>query len=170
MSTEESKIPGVRVTRVRLNEDPRGHFAEIQRSSEYGGFAQSNHSRSLKGVVRGLHYHQYQSDLWYVVRGRAQVALADLRNRQDPPTVEVFDLTETAPSVVLIPPGVAHGYAAIEDVDLVYWVTHEYDGSDEYGVAWDDPTLAIPWAVSQPVLSNRDQQNPALQWNSIPRF
>ena len=170
MKKEESNIPGVLLTRVRLNEDSRGHLAEIQRSSVYGNFAQSNHSRTLKGTLRGLHYHRYQSDLWYVVRGAAQVGLADLRNRESPPAVEVFTLTETAPSVIFIPPGVAHGYAAIEDVDIVYWVTREYDGSDEYGVAWDDPTLAIPWTVTRPVLSDRDEQNPPLQWNSIPRF
>ena len=64
------------------------------------------------------------------------------------------------PSILLVPPGVAHGFLALEDLDLIYLVDREYDGSDEFGIAWDDVTLAIPWATGTPELSDRDRANP----------
>jgi len=66
---------------------------------------------------------------------------------------------------------VAHGYLALTEIDLIYWVTSEYDPSDENGVAWDDPTLAVPWQLERPpVLSDRDAVNPTFQWELIPSF
>jgi len=75
------------------------------------------------------------------------------------------------PTVVYVPPGVAHGYLALTQIDLIYWVTREYDPDDENGVAWDDPTLAIGWQLDRPpVVSERDSRNPGLQWDLIPAF
>lgn len=152
-----SRIEGVVVTPVERHEDGRGFFSEIARFGEY---RQANHSHSRRGVLRGLHYHVEQADLWYVVRGTAQVALADLRG--DEPVVETLTAGESSPCTIYVPPRVAHGFLALTDVDLVYLVTHEYDASDEHGVAWDDPTLAIPWALTNPILSDRDRANPPL--------
>ena len=59
-----------------------------------------------------------------------------------------------------IPPGVAHGFAALTDVTLVYLLDRYFDGSDEYGVAWDDPEIAADWGIMNPVLSARDRANP----------
>lgn len=151
--------------------DERGHFVEILRQGDYPErFVQSNHSRSKKGALRGLHYHRLQADLWYVVSGRAQVALADLRARTVAPTTMTIELDEERPATLYIPAGVAHGYLALTDMDLVYWVTREYDATDEHGVAWNDPNLSIQWAVDDPVLSKRDAENPLLQWDLIPSF
>ena len=81
--------------------------------------------------------------------------------------VETRDLREDG--WVEIPAGVAHGFLAIEPLDLVYLVTIEYDGSDEHGFAWDDPLAAVPWPdVSgapdgRPILSERDRTNPSLE-------
>ncbi|MGH9269435.1 MAG: dTDP-4-dehydrorhamnose 3,5-epimerase family protein, partial [Acidimicrobiales bacterium] len=61
----------------------------------------------------------------------------------------------------------AHGFLALTDVDLLYWVTHYYDASDEFGVAWDDPTLGIAWRIDEPILSERDRANAPLRWDSI---
>lgn len=152
-----TSIDGVVVTPVERHEDGRGFFSEIARFGEY---RQANHSHSQRGVLRGLHYHLSQADLWYVVRGTAQVALADLRG--DEPVVETITVGESAPCTIYVPPRVAHGFLALTDVDLVYLVTQEYDASDEHGVAWDDPTLAIPWALEDPILSDRDRSNPHL--------
>jgi len=70
-----------------------------------------------------------------------------------------------------VPAGVAHGYLALTEIDLIYWVTREYDPGDENGVAWDDPTLAIDWRLDgPPVVSERDSRNPGLQWDLIPAF
>jgi dTDP-4-dehydrorhamnose 3,5-epimerase len=75
------------------------------------------------------------------------------------------------PTAVYVPSGVAHGYLALTEIDLIYWVTREYDPADENGVAWDDPTLAIAWQLdAAPVVSERDASNPALEWDLIPAF
>jgi len=92
MPTEvASAIPGVLIERPQVHGDERGRFVEIYRASRMPEpFRQSNHSRSAAGVLRGLHYHRHQADLWYLVSGRAQVALADLRRRGCRPHVETF--------------------------------------------------------------------------------
>ena len=165
------KIPGVELKPAHAVADARGRFAEIYRASgDHPAFVQANHSRSKAGVVRGLHYHLKQADLWYVVGGTARVGLVDLRNRTDPPTGETVDLRDDEPATLFVPPGVAHGFAALTDVELIYWVTAEYDASDEFGIAWDDPAINLDWGVSDPILSDRDSSNPRLAWNNVPQF
>ena len=101
--------------------------------------------------------------------GRAQVGLADLRRRGGTPPTETLVLDAAEPTTVFIPRGVAHGYLALTEIDLIYWVTGEYDPADEHGVAWNDPTLAIPWQLDgEPVVSERDAQNPGLEWELVP--
>ncbi|HEU0194238.1 MAG TPA: dTDP-4-dehydrorhamnose 3,5-epimerase family protein [Gaiellales bacterium] len=172
MPTDSSAIRGVLIERPQVHADGRGRFSELYRAASMPhGFAQSNHSRSAPGVLRGLHYHRHQDDLWYVVRGRAQVALADLRVPGPDPLVETHVLDGEQPVTIYIPRGVAHGYLALGELDLIYWVTAEYDPTDELGVAWDDPSLGIPWQLdAPPVLSDRDAANPALEWERIPSF
>ncbi|MEA2476662.1 MAG: dTDP-4-dehydrorhamnose 3,5-epimerase [Actinomycetota bacterium] len=163
-------IDGVIETRIEVHADERGSFAEIMRATGFPeAFAQANHSVSKAGVLRGLHYHVRQADLWYVISGRAQVALADLRTSQER-RVRTLDLSCDSPQTLFIPKGVAHGFFARTDVDLIYWVTHEYDPQDEHGIAWNDPFLAIPWQTSDPILSARDSANQSLEWTTIPRF
>jgi len=162
-------IPGALIGAPEVNGDERGSLMEIFRESLLGvRFVQGNHSKSKPGVLRGLHWHRHQADLWYVIGGQAQAMLADLRTRTDQPAVVSIDLVGGEPQVLYIPPGVAHGYLAVTEVDLIYWVTGYYDASDEFGVAWDDPTLEAPWKISDPILSDRDKANPKLEWDSIP--
>ena len=173
MPTETvSAIEGVRIVKLDVYGDLRGRFCEIFRSAAMPEtFVQCNHSRSSAGVLRGLHYHRKQADLWYVPGGRAQVGLADLRRRDGKPPTETFVLDAAEPTTVFIPAGVAHGYLALTDLDVIYWVTSEYDPSDEHGVAWNDPTLAIPWRIdAEPVVSERDSENPNLDWELVPEF
>jgi dTDP-4-dehydrorhamnose 3,5-epimerase len=172
MPTENSTIPGVLIHRPRVFSDPRGRFVEIFRAASMPEqFVQSNHSTSVAGALRGLHYHEHQADLWYLATGRAQVALADLRTGGGTPKVETFVFDGEAPANIYIPSGVAHGYLALTDIELIYWVTSEYDPSDEHGVAWDDPILSVPWQLSgEPLLSGRDAENPRLNWELIPSF
>jgi dTDP-4-dehydrorhamnose 3,5-epimerase len=141
---------------------------EIFREDALGvEFVQGNHSRSVKGALRGLHWHKHQSDAWYVIGGHAQAMLADLRTPSEHPAVASVDLQADGPAVLYIPPGIAHGFLAVTDLDLIYWVTAYYDASDEFGVAWDDPTLAAPWKIDDPILSDRDKSNPKLEWETI---
>lgn len=161
-------IPGALLLHPKVYEDPRGSFLEIFREDALGvEFVQGNHSRSVQGALRGLHWHKNQSDAWYVINGHAQAMLADLRAPSERPAVASVDLMADQPAVLYIPPGVAHGFLAVTDLDLIYWVTAYYDASDEFGVAWDDPTIAAPWKIDDPILSGRDMSNPKLEWETI---
>jgi dTDP-4-dehydrorhamnose 3,5-epimerase len=133
-------------------------------------FTQANLSTSSAGVLRGLHLHRRQLDHWIVIEGRALVALVDVRpliaGTAERPLVEVREAP--VDSTVTIPAGVAHGFLALEPLELIYLVTNEFDGSDELGFAWDDRLAAVPWPAvagtpdGRPILSDRDRSNPSL--------
>jgi dTDP-4-dehydrorhamnose 3,5-epimerase len=167
---------------VARHGDLRGSFRELWRASAFGtldprvagrsepAFTQANLSTSSPGVLRGLHLHRRQLDHWIVIEGRALVALVDARplvaGTADRPIVEVREAPRD--TTVTIPAGVAHGFLALEPLQLVYLVTNEFDGTDELGFAWDDPLAAVPWPHvagtpdGRPILSGRDQSNPPL--------
>jgi dTDP-4-dehydrorhamnose 3,5-epimerase len=180
-----SELPGVRYGRIVRHTDERGSFRELWRQSGAGPldpadagaapgsdvrFVQSNLSTSAPGVLRGLHYHRRQLDYWVVSAGRAFVALVDVRplmaGRDQPSAVETRELEPD--EWVIIPAGVAHGFLALEPLDVVYLVTNEFDGTDELGFAWDDPAVGVPWPIlrvtadGRPILSDRDRSNPSL--------
>ena len=166
-----SILPGVIYGSIARHGDARGSFRELWRAGQFPGvtFVQANLSTSVAGVLRGLHLHRLQDDLWVVAEGRALVALVDVRpalTGTGPAVVETRELA--ADGWVYIPTGVAHGFLAIEPLQLVYLVTNEYDGADELGFAWDDPAVAVPWPAleatpdGRPILSDRDLTNPPL--------
>jgi dTDP-4-dehydrorhamnose 3,5-epimerase len=168
MKMEELEIPGVLLGRPERFEDDRGWFMEILREDAFGvSFVQGNHSHSRAGVLRGLHYHAKQSDAWYVASGQAQVGLADLRRPTDHPASLALDMASDDPAVLYIPPGVAHGFLAVSELDLIYWVTHYFDNSDEQGIQWNDPTADVPWSVEKPIVSDRDLSAPPLKWGVV---
>lgn len=165
---EIAEIAGVQVAELALWRDERGFFCETFRAAWFPqrswAVVQTNRSESVQGVLRGLHYHHHQVDYWYVPRGRIRVGLADLR--QGSPTYlqsTILEMGEDLPLGLFIPVGVAHGFYTLRDATLTYLVDNYYDGKDEHGVAWDDPTLAVPWGVDAPDLSPRDRQNPRLE-------
>lgn len=165
------RIEGVRLIDLEVHEDDRGLFTEIFRAGDCADpFLQANRSTSRAGVLRGLHFHRYQADLWHVVRGRALAVMVDLRERRDPPRSASVELDGDVPQTLFIPPGVAHGFRALTDVELIYWVTREYDSSDEFGIAWNDPYLQLDWGPGDPILSRRDLHNERLKWDLIPEF
>jgi dTDP-4-dehydrorhamnose 3,5-epimerase len=145
--------------------DERGRFTETFRKAWFPQRSweriQVNRSASRAGVLRGLHYHFRQVDYWFVAEGKIRAALYDLR--PDSPTylvaqtVEIGDCDEKG---LFIPVGVAHGFVALTDAVLIYVVDNYYDSTDEYGLAWDDPEVAMPWGVESPILSARDAGNP----------
>lgn len=167
-----SALPGVHYGAIVRNADERGSFRELWRASAFPDerFVQANLSTSAAGVLRGLHLHRRQDDLWIVAGGRALVALVDIRAcLADPAAQPAVETRELGPDDwVVIPSGVAHGFLALDPLDLVYLVTNEYDGSDELGFAWDDPAAAVPWPAlagtpdGRPILSGRDGSNPSL--------
>ena len=169
-------IAGVRLGKIARHEDGRGSFRELWRASWFDGerFVQANASVSAPGVLRGLHMHRRQTDHWVVRRGRAFVALVDIRAPLAGGGVAVVATLEMgADDWCAIPPGVAHAFLALEELEMLYLVTNEYDGSDELGFAWDDPTVGVPWPTigrpggsggsgGDPILSERDRTNPTL--------
>jgi dTDP-4-dehydrorhamnose 3,5-epimerase len=176
-----SVLDGVVFGAVQRFGDQRGSFRELWRASRQpplteaatgasdARFVQANLSTSAAGVLRGLHYHRRQLDYWVVASGRAFVALVDVRPAmagRGPAVVETRELA--ADESVVIPTGVAHGFLALEPLQLLYLVTNEYDGTDELGFAWDDPAVGVPWPRldetldGRPILSERDQTNPTL--------
>ncbi len=168
---EPVTLDGVTWGRIERHADARGSFRELWRRSTLDEpFVQANLSTSLPGVLRGLHLHQRQVDHWIVASGRAFVALVDVRPLLDGGSTSAPVETRTLgpDESVTIPRGVAHGFLALEPLELVYLVSNEYDGSDELGFAWDDPTAAVRWPSvpatpdGAPILSDRDRANPPL--------
>lgn len=164
---ESEQIAGVYLAELRAYADERGQFLETFRKEWFPqrswAVVQSNRSDSRSGVIRGLHYHLQQVDYWYVVRGQIRAALADIRRGS--PTflgTETVELGEERQLGLFVPVGVAHGFSALTDATLTYIVDNYYDSNDEYGIAWDDPQLALDWGVKDPVLSERDLANPTL--------
>ena len=161
-------INGVQIARLKTFADERGRFMEtfrrewfLQRTWER---MQCNRSDSRAGVLRGLHYHHHQIDYWYVSAGRLRAALVDIR-RSSPSYLNTFlvEMGEDNEIGLFIPSGVAHGFIAMTDVTLTYTVDNYFNGgADEFGVAWNDPEFNLDWGVSDPVISERDQNNPLL--------
>jgi dTDP-4-dehydrorhamnose 3,5-epimerase len=159
-------IAGVVLRPLTRHADVRGAFTETYRREwlpDGREMVQSNLSRSRAGVLRGPHFHRRQADYWVVVEGRMFVGLIDLRRGsateglRHEVTLEADD-----PAGLYIPPGVAHGFVAETDVVFQYLVDAYFDGSDEFGIAWDDPDLGIAWPVGAPIVSDRDRGNPSL--------
>jgi dTDP-4-dehydrorhamnose 3,5-epimerase len=177
-TTASAQIAGVYIVEPAVHGDERGLFVETYRREWIPGareMIQSNRGDRQLGAVVGLHYHLHQADYWYVPFGRCRVVLHDLR--EGSPTdgaTQVLDIGRREDSThdhrgVFIPPGVAHGFAALSDMTITYLVDGYYNPTDELGVAWDDPAIAADWGLTDPLLSKRDQANPrrsdiAPQW------
>jgi dTDP-4-dehydrorhamnose 3,5-epimerase len=162
--TASEQISGVWVVEPDIHGDERGRFVETYRRSWFPDsrpMVQGNRADRQRGALVGLHYHLHQADYWYAPLGRARVVLHDLRagGPTDGATVQL-DLSGDNHVGVFIPPGVAHGFAALTDLTITYLVDGYYDPADELGVAWDDPQIGADWGITQPVLSARDRHNP----------
>jgi dTDP-4-dehydrorhamnose 3,5-epimerase len=122
---------------------------------------QGSRSDKIAGSLVGFHYHLHQADYWFIVKGRATVALHDLRvgSTTEGATL-ALEMGEHNEVGLFIPPGVAHGFATITDITLTYLVDGYYNPSDELGVRFDDPAINVDWGVTNPVVSDRDMTNP----------
>lgn len=142
---------------LRRNEDERGWFAELGRSSSLPKpIRQANLSWSRQGVIRGLHYHERgQDDLFVCLQGNVRVVVLDRE------TGETFteDIGDDNPVAIYVPGLHAHGYEALTDCLFCYLVTEEYDAADpdELGIPWNDPRVVGLWSTRSPLLSHRDE-------------
>ncbi len=141
----QTEIPGVLIhqpTRARRRSRPVRR--DLPRVGDAGGVCAVQPLALGRGRAARPPLPPHQADLWYLVSGRAQVGLADLRRAR--PHAAGRDARCSTPRcrpASTSRSGVAHGYLALTEIDLIYWVTSEYDPADENGVAWDDPTLAL---------------------------
>jgi dTDP-4-dehydrorhamnose 3,5-epimerase len=168
------EIPELVLVEAVAFEDARGFFMEAYKRSEFVAngipetFVQDNYSHSVRGVLRGLHYQKEprpQGKLVGVVRGEIFDVAVDIRRGS--PTygrwVSVV-LSQENHRMLYVPPGFAHGFCVLSDeADVVYKVTAEFDPALDSGILWNDPDLAIPWPVKEPILSPKDASLPPLR-------
>ena len=167
---------GVAIVPLTLHHDDRGVFTELYRASWETGIApmQWNGVRSEPNVLRGVHVHRRHVDYLTLVAGRATIGLHDLRPGSPSDGLGTcIELDAAAPSALVIPVGVAHGFYFHEPSIHVYAVSHEFDPADELGCRWDDPALAIEWPCVSPHISSRDRDLGSLSelrrtWNEEP--
>jgi dTDP-4-dehydrorhamnose 3,5-epimerase len=169
----ETRIDGLVLIEPRVIADDRGFFFETFRADEYadlgieGPFVQDNHSRSVRGTVRALHFQLQpgQGKLVRAARGAVWDVAVDLR--RDSSTYgqyEAFELSDENAHQLFVPVGFAHGFCVTsEEADVTYKVTSYYDGATERGIAFDDPAIGIPWPTDTPLVSERDRSNPTLE-------
>lgn len=173
MKVIETALPGVVIIEPKVFGDQRGFFIETFQTERYRDagvelpFVQDNHSRSPRGVLRGLHFQRTrpQGKLVSVSRGAVYDVAVDI-NPQSPTCGEFvgIELSDDNHRQLWIPPGYAHGFCVLSDMaDFQYKCTDLYFPEDEGGLLWNDPELNIPWPVEAPLLSAKDQLNPTLR-------
>ena len=179
MTFEETPLPGVYLVQPKVFGDQRGFFLEswnretFRQSGFDMDFVQDNHSRSRRGILRGLHYQtRYtQGKLVRVTAGEVFDVVVDLR--RDSPTLGQWHgvtLSEENQSMLWVPPGFAHGFYVCSDhADFQYKCTDIYHPASEISLAWNDPSLGITWPLADgetPELSDKD--GAGLAWGDIP--
>ena len=166
MEIIETRLPGVLIVKPRVHEDPRGFFMETYRQNVLAGagvddqFVQDNHSRSSRGVLRGLHYQlpHPQAKLCRVVQGEVLDIAVDIRvgSPNFGRWVSVL-LSAENHFQLYIPKGFAHGFVVqSETADFLYKCSDYYNASGDRGVLWNDPDIAIDWQTPSPILSEKD--------------
>jgi dTDP-4-dehydrorhamnose 3,5-epimerase len=166
----ETGLPGVLLLEPKVFGDARGFFMETWQAARYTEagmperFVQDNHSRSRRGVLRGLHYQltQPQGKLVWVTRGAVFDVAVDVR-RGSPHFGRWYgcQLDDINHRQLYIPPGFAHGFCVVsEEADFFYKCTDYYHPQSERGIAWNDPAIGIDWPpLPEVALSGKDQQN-----------
>lgn len=161
------------VVQPRVFADDRGFFLETYNALRFREvrlpeqFVQDNHSRSLRGVLRGLHYQEpnAQGKLVRCTRGSIWDVAVDIR-RGSPTFGKWFgvELSEQNNTMLWVPAGFAHGFCATaEETDVIYKCTALYDGPSDRGIAWNDPDIGIDWPLTDPLLSPKDAAAPRLK-------
>ena len=169
MNVVKTGVQDVVIIEPKIFGDNRGFFLEtfqVDRYREQAGinfeFVQDNHSRSSKGVLRGLHFQKTkpQGKLVRVVRGEVFDVAVDIRKNS--PTFGKWAgviLSEENKKQLWVPPGLAHGFVTLSDTaDFEYKCTDYYDPSDEGCLIWNDPNVGIDWPIETPLLSGKDAE------------
>ncbi len=176
MQIRPCRLPGAVVIEPRVFPDERGFFVETYRAQwhaeagirEGERFVQDNHSRSTRGVVRGMHFHIGAGVAKLVRCARGSVVDVIVNLRRGSPTYaewEAVELDEESLRELYVPVGFAHGFCVVSEVaDVLYKQTAYYDPAVERGIAWNDPDVAIRWPEGvEPIVSARDAAAPTLR-------
>jgi dTDP-4-dehydrorhamnose 3,5-epimerase len=167
-------IPGPVLIRPRILGDDRGFFLELYKRSDFVSagiseyLVQDNYSKSSQGVLRGLHYQKIpkaQGKIIMCLKGRIFDVAVDIRKGSPHFGKWVgAELTEENRHMFYVPSGFAHGFQVLSPAaEVMYKCTDEYSPSDERGIIWNDPDIAIAWPIAEPVLSGKDKINPRLR-------
>ena len=166
MDFNKTELDGVVIVTPKVFGDERGFFMETYNIKDFvaagipEGFIQDNHSRSSKGVLRGLHYQypNWQGKLVRVLRGEVFDVAVDIRSQS--PTFGRWvgvTLSEENKQQLYVPPGFAHGFCVTsETADVAYKCTTTYRPEEEVSIRWDDPDIGIEWPLENPSLSDKD--------------
>lgn len=169
MEVRTCKLKDVLIINPKVFGDERGYFLESFNQERYQKhlgnieFVQDNESLSSKGVIRGMHFQKpphSQGKLVRVIKGAVLDVILDIR--KDSPTYgqhECIELTEENKTQVWIPPGFAHGFETLKDQTIFsYKCTKLYNVESEGSIFWKDPDLNISWQSTNPIISDKDQQ------------
>ncbi len=172
------EIADVILVEPRVFKDERGFFMETYKMPDFAAygikesFVQDNHSRSTKGILRGLHYQNppfAQGKLVRTVRGEIFDVAVDIRNGSPSygKWVGVI-LSEENKKMLYVPEGFAHGLCVLSDIaEVMYKTTNVYSPQSEAGILWNDEDLNIEWPVKEPILSEKDEKWPTLKEANI---
>ena len=171
MEIIELPLAGAKLIRPRVFRDSRGFFFESYSEARYREagmseiWVQDNHSSSVQGTLRGLHYQSKpgQAKLVRVTRGRIFDAIVDIRPGS--PTFGKWHAEEIDAEQhyqIYIPIGFAHGFCVLSEMaEVQYKVSNPYDGAHECAIRWNDPEIGLSWPIPEPILSERDQESEA---------
>jgi dTDP-4-dehydrorhamnose 3,5-epimerase len=172
MRVVDTALRGVRILEPDVHLDERGFFLESFRADSLPAigiadtFVQDNHSRSVRGTLRGLHWQwrRPQAKLIRVVAGAIFDVVVDVRRGSASFGRWVgADLSAESFRQLFVPVGFAHGFCVLSDTaDIEYKCSDYYDPAGEAGLRWDDPAVAVVWPITTPILSMRDQNHPPL--------
>lgn len=169
---QTTSIEDLLVLRRPAHQDHRGFFREMFHLDEIEKElnvslkgVQMNHAHSKPGVLRGIHAENWNK-IVYPVNGEVFIAIVDIR--VESPTFgkfETFYVNDANRIALFVPKGLANSYCILgkDPVDYIYLVDAYYDGSDQRAIAWDDPDLNINWPIDDPIISERDKNNPKLR-------
>ncbi len=168
----DTRIDGLVLLEPEVHGDERGFLVETYSASAWSGhgvdteFVQDNHSRSARGIVRGLHFQISPGQAKLVRCGRGRIFDVAVDLRRDSPTFgqwEGHELDDELHRQLFIPVGFAHGFSALSEVaDVNYKVSSYYDPASERAIAWDDPDVGVAWPIAEPRVSERDRSAPQL--------
>ena len=168
----ETKLDGLALIEPQVFGDERGFLLESFSAAEWAKFGvdvefvQDNHSRSRRGILRGLHFQTQpgQAKLVRCSRGRIWDVAVDLRRGSTTyGQWEGYELDDVAHRQLFVPVGFAHGFCVLSDeADVNYKVSSYYDPETEAGIVWDDPDVGVAWPIADPETSERDRSAPKL--------